>query len=223
MQVLTAIEALDLEGFINGEKASPLNLMTVISGDTNVQQDNPDFVTWKKTDKLLMSWILSTLSPSVLGQVTNSKSSFEIWSKIECTYLQKSLARIMQLKQQMQSIKKGSDSINDFVMKLKVVNDSLASTGEVVSDRDFIMYLLHGVGHEYDSMVTLISSQQTTMSVEDAQFQYLFLMHEQRIEELNASTHLSLMSPSSQYASNNSTQMNYNNNKDLESGMIWNH
>ncbi|KAK0606487.1 hypothetical protein LWI29_038288 [Acer saccharum] len=85
-QVLTAIEALDLEGFITGEKTPPPKLITVETGDTTEQQENPDFLNFKKSDKLLMSWIFSTLTPSVLGQVTNSKSSFKVWSKIERTY-----------------------------------------------------------------------------------------------------------------------------------------
>ena len=72
-QVLTAIEALDLEGFVNGEKLPPSKFISVPSDDSIEQQENPDFNNWKKSDKLLMSWLFSTLTPSVLGQVTNSK------------------------------------------------------------------------------------------------------------------------------------------------------
>ncbi|KAK2640656.1 hypothetical protein Ddye_028451 [Dipteronia dyeriana] len=149
-QVLTAIEALVLEGLIKGEKQPPPKFLLVHSGDNIEQQENPEFVNWKKTDKLLMSWIFSTLTPSVLGQVNGCKSSFEIWFKIERTYSQRSLARIMQLKQHMQSLKKGSDPISDFVVKIKVVGDALVAAGETASDRDMIMNLLNGVGHKYD-------------------------------------------------------------------------
>ncbi|KAK1581862.1 hypothetical protein Q3G72_009741 [Acer saccharum] len=175
-QVLTAIEALDLEVFINGTKSPHSKFITVQSGDTEEQQENPWFANWRRSDKLLMGWIFSTLTSSVLGQVTDSKSSHEVWSKIERTYAQRSMARIMQLKNQLQSIKKGSDTISEFVMKIKAINDSLAASSELVSDKDLIMSLLNGLGHEYDSFVTLISSQQNTMVLEDAQF--LFLMHE---------------------------------------------
>ncbi|KAK3221842.1 hypothetical protein Dsin_008867 [Dipteronia sinensis] len=172
-------------------------------GEDVEQHENPDFIIWKKSDKLLMSWIFSTLTPSVLGQVINSKSSFEVWSKIERTYSQRSMARIIQLKQQLQSLKKGADSISEFVIKLKAVSDALASAEENVSERDMIMSLLNGVGHEYDSVVTLVSSQQRTMPFEDAQF--LFLMHEQRIEQLNISA------PSAHYVTNTSNFNNFNN------------
>ncbi|KAK2652706.1 hypothetical protein Ddye_012562 [Dipteronia dyeriana] len=105
-----------------------------------------------------MSWIFSTLTLSVLGQVTNSKSSFEVRIKIERAYSQRSMARIMQLKQQLQTLKKGSDSISDFVMKLKVVIDANASTGEVVSDKDMIMSLLNGV-EEMEEVIQITISE----------------------------------------------------------------
>ena len=55
------------------------------------------------------------------------------------------------------------------------------AAGDIVTNRDLIISLMQGVRQEYDSVVVLVSSQQHTMSVEDAQF--LFLMHEQRIEQ----------------------------------------
>ncbi|KAK3194358.1 hypothetical protein Dsin_025668 [Dipteronia sinensis] len=99
-QVLTAIEALDLESFINGEKTLPPKFINTLSDscDISVQQENPDFLNLKKSDKLLMSWNFSTLTQSILGQVTSCKSSCKVWSKIERTYAQRSIARIMQLK-----------------------------------------------------------------------------------------------------------------------------
>ncbi|KAK3218135.1 hypothetical protein Dsin_012105 [Dipteronia sinensis] len=54
-QVFTAIEALDLECFINGENVPPPMFVTTRSGDTIEQIENPDFINWKKFDKLLMS------------------------------------------------------------------------------------------------------------------------------------------------------------------------
>ncbi|KAL5823033.1 hypothetical protein ACOSQ4_020933 [Xanthoceras sorbifolium] len=52
------------------------------------------------------------------------------------------------------------------------------------SQIDLLLSLMHGVGHEYDVVMVLISSQRMTMSLEEAQF--LLLMHEQRIEQLNS-------------------------------------
>ncbi|KAL5738223.1 hypothetical protein ACOSP7_030984 [Xanthoceras sorbifolium] len=53
-----------------------------------------------------------------------------MWTKLERVYSQQSMARILQLRQQLQSIKKGSDSISDFVLKLKNIGDALLEAGE---------------------------------------------------------------------------------------------
>ncbi|KAL5759323.1 hypothetical protein ACOSQ2_018161 [Xanthoceras sorbifolium] len=120
----------------------------------------------------------------VVGQVTKCKSSLEAWSKLENLYSQKSMAKILNLRQQLQTIRKGSHSVSDFVLKIKNIGDALSAAGEEVSERDLLLSLMHGVGHEYDAVVVLISSQRMTMSLEEAQF--LLLMHEQRIEQLNS-------------------------------------
>ncbi|KAL5833350.1 hypothetical protein ACOSQ3_017024 [Xanthoceras sorbifolium] len=62
------------------------------------------------------------------------------------------------------------------------------TAGENMSERDLLLSLMNGVGHEYDAVVVMISSQCQIMALEEAQF--LFLMHEQRIEQLNTTSHI---------------------------------
>ncbi|KAL5854653.1 hypothetical protein ACOSQ4_004455 [Xanthoceras sorbifolium] len=215
-QVMPAIRALDLEDYISPSVSAPPKLIEVLSHDeqgssTIKHQINPAFAVWKKADQILLCWLLGTLSPSVLGQVTRYITSLEMWTKLERVYSQQSIARILQLRQQLQSIKKGSDSISDFVLKLKNIGDVLLEAGEDVSERDLLLALMNGVGHEYDSVVVLISSQQHTMPLDDARF--LFLMHEQRIESLN------VHAPTAHFASNNNSYNNRSNaNREGNSG-----
>ncbi|KAL5744464.1 hypothetical protein ACOSP7_027323 [Xanthoceras sorbifolium] len=72
--------------------------------------------------------------------------------------------------------------------------------GEKVPDRDLILSLMSGICHEYDSVVVLIASQHQTMSLEDAQFS--FLMHEQRIEQLNTTSQLNVSGAAANFVSN---------------------
>ncbi|KAL5865175.1 hypothetical protein ACOSQ3_002689 [Xanthoceras sorbifolium] len=144
------------------------------SGNVRLElQPNKEYQKWKKSDQIMLFWLISTLSQKVVGQVTKCKSSLEAWSKLENLYSQKSM-----------TIRKGSHSVSDFVLKIKNIGDVLSAAGEEVSERDLLLSLMHGVGHEYDAVVVLISSQRMTMSLEEAQF--LLLMHEQRIEQLNS-------------------------------------
>ncbi|KAL5810103.1 hypothetical protein ACOSQ4_026671 [Xanthoceras sorbifolium] len=89
----------------------------------------------------------------------------------------------------------------DFVLKIKNIGDLLLAVGEELNEKDLLLSLMGGIGHEYDSVIILIANQHKTMSLEDAQF--MLLMHEQRIEKLNSATQLSIRGVSTHYASSN--------------------
>ncbi|KAK2654155.1 hypothetical protein Ddye_014011 [Dipteronia dyeriana] len=80
-------------------------------------------------------------------------------------------------------MKKGSDSIDEFALRIKNLGDSLMSAGEDVRDTDLVPSLINGVGHDFDAIVVVvISTQQRFISFEDAH-----TMHEQRLKHLNSS------------------------------------
>ncbi|KAL5820455.1 hypothetical protein ACOSQ3_022337 [Xanthoceras sorbifolium] len=203
-QVMPAIRTLDLEDYISGSAVIPepyIDVHTHIEGEGTLiqKQVNPAYSYWKKTDQILLCWLLETLSQGVLGQVTQCRTSLKIWSKLQRVYSQQSLAKVFQLRQQLQNIKKSSNSIYDFVLKIKNIGDALMAAREEVSERDLLMSLMNGVGHDYDLVVVLISNQHQTMTLKYAHFS--FLMHEQRLVHLDSSN------PSANFVSNNP---NYN-------------
>ncbi|WKA12274.1 hypothetical protein VitviT2T_029682 [Vitis vinifera] len=59
----------------------------------------------------------------------------------------------MQLQLEFQTMKKGSLSMMDYILKLKNLADSLAAIGEPVHNRYHILKLLGGLGVEYNSIV----------------------------------------------------------------------
>ncbi|KAK2659236.1 hypothetical protein Ddye_005769 [Dipteronia dyeriana] len=147
-----------------------------------------------------MGWIYPTISESVIGQVVGCQSSCDVWSRLYRIYCQQSIARALQLRNQLQAIKKGSDSKSDFVFKIKNIGDALIVVGEEVKDRDLVICLVNGVGHDFDAIVDVITTQRY-ISFEDAQ--YLLMVHEQRLEHLNSSSYLDIGIASAHLASNN--------------------
>ncbi|KAL5765599.1 hypothetical protein ACOSP7_016216 [Xanthoceras sorbifolium] len=202
--VMPAIRALNLEDYISSSAAileAYIEVHTHVEGEETLiqKQVNPAYSHWKKSDQILLCWLLETLNQGVLGVVTQCRTSLEMWSKLQRVYSQQSLAKILQLRQQLQNIKKDSDSIFDFVLKIKNIGDTLMAVRDEVSERDLLMSLMNGVGHDYDPVVVLISNQHQTMTLEYAHFS--FLMHEQRL------VHLDSPNPSANFMSNNP---NYN-------------
>ena len=50
------------------------------------------------------------------------------------------------------------------------------AAGEEIRDHDLVLTLINNVGHDFDTIVAVISTQQRFISLEDAHF--LLMMHE---------------------------------------------
>ncbi|KAL5763417.1 hypothetical protein ACOSP7_019681 [Xanthoceras sorbifolium] len=207
-QVLPAIRALELDDFITGLRACPPKFIENISSTTGAKllTINAAYLSWRKADQLLLSWLLSTLSPAIMGQVTECPTSCEAWSSLEKLYSQKSMAKVLQLKQQLQNTRKGSESISDYILKIKTLGDGFRAAGQTVSEFDLVLNIMGGLGHDYDPVVVLVSSQHQSMSLEDAQ--YALMVHEQRLEQLNSISSIDASGASAHFVSNSAPNGN---------------
>ncbi|KAL5822841.1 hypothetical protein ACOSQ4_020741 [Xanthoceras sorbifolium] len=176
-QVTATIRAFELEEMISSSHQPPNQFIEELDDErVKILKPNPQYRAWKRAYQILLCWLLSTISARELA-----------WTTLERLYAQQSMVRVLQLKQQLQNIKKGTLFISDFIMKIGTIGDALITAGHEVSDYDMILSILNGLDyHEYDPVVVLISSQAKTMNVQDVQ--YLLMLHEQRIEQLNTSS-----------------------------------
>ncbi|KAL5735746.1 hypothetical protein ACOSQ2_030534 [Xanthoceras sorbifolium] len=140
-QVLPAIRAYNMEDYIFEAKAAPVKYVEETSSEGQVSSRiSNEFLVWKKNDQLLVCWLISTLSESVVGQVTRCvTTAFEVWSTLKNMYSQQSRSRILHLKSQMQSLRKGSMSITAYIMKMKGLADNLTAAGHLTTDQDVVM------------------------------------------------------------------------------------
>lgn len=82
----------------------------------------------------------------------------------------------------LQGRKKGSSSINEYLLKIKNVIDRLASVGHPVSSSDHIDAILNGLPEEYDTFVISINSRSESYVLEE--IESLLLAQEGRIENI---------------------------------------
>ncbi|CAL8151065.1 unnamed protein product [Prunus armeniaca] len=80
----------------------------------------------RKVDKALLSLLIATLSDEAIEYVIRSKTTFEAWMNLTDRYATLSSARVNLLKTKLQTAKKGTDSIEKFLLHLKHVRDQLA-------------------------------------------------------------------------------------------------
>ncbi|XP_047320455.1 uncharacterized protein LOC124924463 [Impatiens glandulifera] len=143
---------------------------------------------WEQQDQRLLSWLLGTLSESVFAQVAgeNCISSQYLWETLERRFATQSKARLMQLRLQLQTIKKGESSMESYLQAIKVITDNLAAAEQKVADEDLILYVLGGLGPEYESLLVAVTTRPDSINVDD--LSGLLLTHEIRLESLYANS-----------------------------------
>uniref|UniRef100_A0A803PJW7 GAG-pre-integrase domain-containing protein n=1 Tax=Cannabis sativa TaxID=3483 RepID=A0A803PJW7_CANSA len=142
--------------------------------------DNPMYLQWRRKDQLLLSWLRSSMTKGILATVACYSTSHSVWKALEQKFASQSKARLLQLKCQLTNLQKGNLSISDYVDKIKSVCDSLAIAGYPVHDFDLILHLLNGLGPEFHSVESSITSRSENLSLEEVQA--LLMSHESRLE-----------------------------------------
>ncbi|XXG72814.1 hypothetical protein AAC387_Pa07g1825 [Persea americana] len=128
---------------------------------------NPKFLAWKKTDKLVKSWISGTLSEEALSLKVGLNTSKEVWKTLEDNYAQATKDRDHALLRQIQLCRMGSSSISEYVRKFKNICDNLAAIQRPVSDNDKVFWLSNGLSSKYENFFVSMLSRSPTPSYVD--------------------------------------------------------
>ncbi|XP_043687904.1 uncharacterized protein LOC122639140 [Telopea speciosissima] len=113
----------------------------------------------RRQDQIILNWIISSLTKSALALIVRLTSSHASWSTLECTYASHSQARIMQLKYQLFQLKKGTPSMAEYLQRVKSLADNLAAAANPVPNSDIILSNLHGLGPNYESFATSMTTR----------------------------------------------------------------
>lgn len=95
------------------------------------------------------------MSESLHKRMVGCEFSFQIWTKVEIFFASQTRAKVSQLKIQLRSAKK-TGTVNEFLLSIKKIVDTLAAVGSPISTEDHIEAILNGVLIEYDSFVTSV-------------------------------------------------------------------
>ncbi|KAL4354343.1 hypothetical protein GQ457_06G000280 [Hibiscus cannabinus] len=82
-QVLFAIDSLALGSHIDSAAVVPSQYLVA----NGVRTLNPEFLAFKQEDSALCSWLLSSISSSILSSLVNCRTALEIWDKSMRDYL----------------------------------------------------------------------------------------------------------------------------------------
>lgn len=92
-------------------------------------------------------------------------------------------SHIIQLTTQLQSTRKGNQSITEYAQKIKHISDTLAAISSPVDEEDLIIHTLNGLPQEFGPFKTSICTRSSSISLEE--FQALLLCEELNLEQSN--------------------------------------
>ncbi|CAH9072618.1 unnamed protein product [Cuscuta epithymum] len=144
-----------LLGILDGSVLAPPQVLT---DEHHREVPNPEYHYWLKIDQTVRSWLFATLSRDILMEVYDLKFSARIWESLETCFMSACLARSIELKRQLSHIKKKeSQTIDQYLLEVKLLADNLNSINSPVSNRDVIEYTINGLGPDYESLISIIS------------------------------------------------------------------
>ena len=128
---------------------------------------NPDYLTWKSKEKALLTFINSTLTPLVLAITVGCSSALEVWKVLENRFSSISRSHVMNLKGELHNVKKGSDSIDTYLQKIKVIRDKLIAVGVFLNDEELLHVAIKGLPREFSAFRFAIRTRSTKLSFDE--------------------------------------------------------
>jgi gag-polypeptide of LTR copia-type len=138
-------------------------------------------------DQLLLGWLRSSLTETLVAQVVSSTTTKELWTSIEDYYSSTSRARLHELKRQIQTASKGESSCFEYLLRLRRVVDELAFIGSPLPDDDLVTAMINGLGTIYKSLVAVLFTVRCHGSFTFSNLYGLLLSHEALLKSQEAS------------------------------------
>ena len=172
--VLAAARAYNVDSHILGTAPPP---SMFLAGNV----PNPAYAPWSRLDQFLVHWLFNSVTDVMLGHVVNCRTAAEIWNVFASLFVTRSKARVLQVRGLLQSTKKGSSTVDEYILQMKQYADILAQAGEPISDESLGLYILGGLGPEFEATVITMINRSETMTLQE--FQFSLHSHEMRIQQ----------------------------------------
>ncbi|MCO5579973.1 hypothetical protein L7F22_033840 [Adiantum nelumboides] len=105
------------------------------------------FKDWNQGARKVMYWLSVSVQDTMIGHIQDAISPKQAWDRLVSVDTINTKARKIQLKNELNTVKKENLSINDYTLKIKGIVESLASIGVQVEDDDKVEHEGDGVQH----------------------------------------------------------------------------
>uniref|UniRef100_A0A2N9HEG5 Retrotransposon Copia-like N-terminal domain-containing protein n=1 Tax=Fagus sylvatica TaxID=28930 RepID=A0A2N9HEG5_FAGSY len=165
-QLSSILKAYSMIDFFDGTVPSPSRFLTDAKGNLT-SAANPEFKIWNTRDQALLTLINSTLSTPVLSMVVGHNSAQAVWKTLEQRFTSTSRENVLNLKIELHNLKKGGESVNSYLQKVKNTRDKLVAVGILIDNEELLHIILKGLPREYGHFCSAIRTRNEPMSFEE--------------------------------------------------------
>ena len=151
-QIEVILDTYSMIDVLDDSNSAPDRFLKDSSGNFT-SEVNPAFIAWKNREQAMFTFLNSTLSPAILALTVGQKSTRGVWKVLEKRFTSISRSHVMSLRNELNAIKKGVNSIDGYFQKIKQAIDRLADVFVFVDDEELLHIILDGLPSEYDSLV----------------------------------------------------------------------
>uniref|UniRef100_A0A2N9FGX9 Reverse transcriptase Ty1/copia-type domain-containing protein n=1 Tax=Fagus sylvatica TaxID=28930 RepID=A0A2N9FGX9_FAGSY len=181
-QICSTLSAYALFDIVDGTYPCPEKYNKDSNGNLSLQV-NPEYLQWCAKDQALISMISATLSQSALSLVIGQKSAKGVWDSLERRYTSLSRSNVLGLKRDLNNIKKNTDSISVYMLKIKECKDKLEVVGVIMEDEELLHIVLDGLPQNFYHFYSAMRTRSDTVSFEQL---LVLLTAEEKSLKLNA-------------------------------------
>lgn len=164
-QLLPYLCGAKLLGYVDGSFPAPATEILATDGTTTIP--NPAYASWYDQDQQVLSGLFSSMKEEVLFDVMDAKSSKQAWDILTNMFSSTTRARIVQIRMDLATIKKRDLSASDYFLKIKSYASDLAAADAPLRADEVIAYLLAGLGPDYDSFVTSMTTKSEALTLDE--------------------------------------------------------
>lgn len=94
-------------------------------------------------DQLILGWILSSLTTSVVTEFSHYETTAECWETLQEEFASSSRSQVMQL--ELQNLKKGGKLFTEYIYEINHLLQGLSVAGKKMEDSDLVLLVLAGL------------------------------------------------------------------------------
>ncbi|XP_071739620.1 uncharacterized protein [Rutidosis leptorrhynchoides] len=108
---------------------------------------------WKKLDSIVKNWIYGTITQSLLQNIIKRNTTArQAWLSLENHFRVNKDAKVIQLQNELCTIKLGNMKIDEYCTKIKIIADLLENIDAKVAENTLVAYTLNGLPCKWENV-----------------------------------------------------------------------